>query len=293
MEQESKRIQADLKREKRKQRERKAKSLLKLRLGMETPLDIGVDAASIEHFADQDYTLEHLKMNSSMEQEEMESDKDVDPEQEDEEDESIYDSDQEVIAKVSNLETEIDELYNNYLSRKSKKDIMNTIKKQKEGAAAEFEEWYGVEYDEKKQSLNRENASDSDSVSDTDSDSDSNTDSEQEDSNSDLKKRKNASESDQTLSKKAKLFFENPIFKGMTDSKKSKKSMFDKDMNDHSFDSDNESDSSQEKISSKKKKSKELKTEKTKDFEVVPAPTQSSDADGIFLNLLNRLILYL
>jgi AdoMet-dependent rRNA methyltransferase SPB1 len=223
---------------KKKQHERKAKHLLKLRLGMGTPMEIGLEA-STGNMSDLEYDFGTGVDKIESGKEDSESDSELE-----------YDSDAEIKKRIHSLDDEMEGLFNDYLSRKTKKEAALVVKKQKEGAA-EFEEWYGVEYDK--------NLEQDQDMNDSDSDS----------SFSSLEDQEN-----EPLSKKAKIFFDNPLFKSVTTTNES--SMFDKEMNDSLSDSSDEEINVKE---MKKKRKRRSEKEDKKDFEVIPLEKDADEED--------------
>ncbi|KAJ3045642.1 AdoMet-dependent rRNA methyltransferase spb1 [Rhizophlyctis rosea] len=234
---------ARAKREKRKSREKKAKQLIKLRLGMGTPSDIGLEAAEGGGLGLHDeeglFRLDGTGRGKEMADKDIVLDLTSDEEEEDGEeeegdDEDLYDSDQEVASKVGRLEADLDGLMSHLREQKMSKNPHAVVEKKKKAAAA-FEEWYGVEYDKKKAEGSEDGSNASGGDSDSDSDSDSEDDVEMEDAERPTKvagsKRKAAviadghgaleedeDEDDEAvvdtsaLSKRARVFFDNPLF---------------------------------------------------------------------------------
>ena len=98
-------VQVSQKKAKKKQKEKKMKHLLKLRLGMDTPNDIGLEASTMVGIGEQDFdfgTSDLLMINSK--NSENGSDQESASESE------AYDSDEEQQKKMAGLETEIDGL---------------------------------------------------------------------------------------------------------------------------------------------------------------------------------------
>ncbi|KAJ3138493.1 AdoMet-dependent rRNA methyltransferase spb1 [Physocladia obscura] len=273
--QQSEILENERKKEKRKSRERKAKQLLRLRLGMATPMDIGLEAESggIDGLQHDDYddgtgvssrrggaaslfevagarkarkvVKEHGDGASSVFSAQTEN---LDSEDEDynsddlNDSDGILDSDDETANRLGGLENEIDGLYSDYLRRKGERDPTLVVKQKNAGKAA-FEEWYGVEWEKKMQGLEDEskprakNSGDGDSDS---NDSDFSWDDESDEEERQSRKRKNDQEifdsaiendgglSSAALSKKARVFFDNPLFKIASASSNS--GMFQKEM---------------------------------------------------------------
>ena len=165
--------------------------------------------------------------------------------------------------------------FTEYISRKTNKDPSLVVKKQKEGAA-QFEEWYGVEYEKK---IGGQNGDEEDQGSDSSAFSSSDED--------------EAAEETQ-LSSKAQMFFGNPVFKTLKDTKKSEsKGMFDREMEDASDSSDDEIDRTR---ANKRKRKREME-EENKEIEIVPLDQPAEEGDdgrsflfGQFNNLDNYAI---
>jgi AdoMet-dependent rRNA methyltransferase SPB1 len=269
---EAEQAQTTAKKAKKKQRERKAKQMLKMRLGMDTPHDIGMEASQlgVGDFEVEDPTVTLSKPQDASEESEADSGSDEDSSSEIE----AYDSDEEVAMKIGALDDEMEGLFTEYLSRKSKKDPAQVVKKVKEGAAKDFEEWYGMEYEKELDEQAGEEGSGSDSESGSDPYQDSSSDEEsleEKDTNTTAK-----------LSTKAKLFFDNPVFKSLQkDESQSEKSLFGKDMlDDDSSDDEQVFRNAKEKARKNKRKRKdEEETEANKEFEVVPLEEPASDGD--------------
>ncbi|KAI9207785.1 Spb1 C-terminal domain-containing protein [Polychytrium aggregatum] len=244
-------LNTQLKRQMRKVKDKRAKQLLKMQMGMTTPMDIGLEA---EHgiggldvddgsglfdwkkVGDASNTLGKARRG---EFEEFESDESDDAaEDDDDEEDEVLDSDEETAQKVQWLENDLDQMYENYKSRKLEKDPKAKVAQQKEGAKAKFEEWYGSEYDKSIRDLGKDDDDDEEGGERQGSDDDSEYSSwgdESEDERKPTKKgaavkigakrtKPSADSEDedqddapQALSKKAKLFFDNPIFKKSTE----------------------------------------------------------------------------
>jgi AdoMet-dependent rRNA methyltransferase SPB1 len=173
--------------------------------------------------------------------------------------------------------------YEKYQERVLKRDPKALVKRQKEGAQA-FEEWYGVEWEKRTKGLNNSNedsddddddegkpnnGNDSDSswgddMSDEDdSDSDWNVDvtgsKPKESYNSKPAKRqideKDGTLSSLVLSKKAKVFFDNPLFNGVSED-----TLFSKEMGlEDIMDEDDENEAIKKASKEAQKKRKESK----------------------------------
>ncbi|KAI8822006.1 Spb1 C-terminal domain-containing protein [Fimicolochytrium jonesii] len=329
---ESKVVAARLKREKRKARERKAKQLLKFRLGMGTPSDIGLDASAeagglgTDNIND-DGSLFHLnglpademKKSRAMVAAEQaaadlmltddESEGDYDDSEDDaQDDDEEYDSDEDVKRKVNAMESQLDDLYEKFCEQRLERDPSAKVRKAKEGAKA-FEEWYGIEFDSKQ--------SNPDAVPGT-ADSDSTDDSEDYEDEDAMeidepapkpavakgKKRKASAAIEpeeeeeavietKSLSKRARTFFDNPLFKSLEEpvkkpqkanGKPEKAGLFAKEMTAADDDSTDDEDSVPKRKAKGKKNSGFTGDESDSEqeaggagFEVVPA---GLDANG-------------
>ncbi|KAH6572102.1 hypothetical protein BASA50_001095 [Batrachochytrium salamandrivorans] len=322
---------------KKKKRERKAKLLVKLQLGMNTPDDIGLEADSglsmlPEMEIDGDDTHEgarekHVKSTTSAATSLSPSGNSTE-EEESEDDESDLDSGDEKSRKVSRLEEEMDTMYEEYQARALERNPTAKVRKAREGVKAEFEEWYGVEYEQKlKDGLldgaGPDEESDSEFSSlDSDHDEVPNTigsadklasrkrhsssrevaDSPISDSDSDNQKEDD--EPAASMSKRARIFFENPVFgmlneqearpkNGKAVNKKKKKSAFASELVLSTDEEDNENDETlQQKMANKKKKTQSRKemmlafgddeskdTKSHDDFAVVPIDKNHDDAE--------------
>lgn len=308
---ESKAAALRLKREKRKARERKAKLLLKLRLGMGTPDEIGLEASDAGGLGTMDGDDQGLfrlngvdavkkakpvSMTDAPDLMLSSDDEDDGEEQDSEDDTSMYDSDEEVERKVGQLEQELDGLYEQFKEKRLERDAHARVRHQKEGAKA-FEEWYGVEYEKKR----KREAKDIDGAHSEDSSDDSEGSSDEEGDHMIAagSKRKSRGEQDgqdededssRGLSKRAKVFFDNPLFKSSQangkaakdNEKKQQGGLFAQEMSGSWSD-----DSSDDDVIPTQKKNKKAKTEFSADdnasdaeghgFEVVP---QGSEENG-------------
>ncbi|KAJ3073989.1 AdoMet-dependent rRNA methyltransferase spb1, partial [Podochytrium sp. JEL0797] len=293
-------IEIEKKKDKRKSRERKAKQLLRLRLGMETPMDIGMEAEmggidGLQHddgfddesFAESGGATSLFKVDgarrarqrvkemgddaSSITGSVLASRYETSDEEEDEESEMDMDSDDEIARKVGHLEGDLDAMYESFSERRMEKDPKSRVKKQNDGKEA-FEEWYGVEWEKKMQgiedkSAGRKKASGDDSSDDESGDS-AWGDEDSDDENraavvASKNKRKAGGDaanvidehdgalSSAALSKKARVFFDNPLFKMATGGS----GMFAKEMGIEDMEDDDEEDIKQALKSAKKEKS--------------------------------------
>ncbi|KAI9330300.1 Spb1 C-terminal domain-containing protein [Obelidium mucronatum] len=321
-------IELQKKKEKRKSRERKAKQLLRLRLGMDTPMDIGMEADfggmdGLQH--DDGYDEESFaesggnvglfnvagarrarqrvkelgdgasSVTGSTFAAPYNGSDDDDEDDEDEDDDDIdWDSEDEAARKVGALESDLDAMYDNFTQRRIQKDPKSIVKQKKDGKEA-FEEWYGVEWEKKMQGLEEKSANKkggNNNNNDSSDDESLNSDWGDEDSDDEKKtrkksggKRKNRDDDQEeeidehdgalstaALSKKARVFFDNPLFKMATGSS----GMFAKEMGieDVNDDDDDEADilkaSKNAKKEAKDKKDKKKKiNNKKKDIDQV------------------------
>ncbi|KAJ8331751.1 AdoMet-dependent rRNA methyltransferase spb1 [Batrachochytrium dendrobatidis] len=281
---------------KKKQRERKAKLLLKLQLGMSTPSDIGLEANSglstrPEMDIDEDTTSTSKKSANSS----PDSASDFTDDSQGEQDSDIgsaLDSDDERSRKVSRLEAQMDALYEEYKAKAIERNPTAKVKKLRESTKTEFEEWYGVEYEKKLESssvagVTQESDSEFSSLDSDDSDMDQEADEQPATSEkSSLRKRHSStrngdfendefnseSEEDSSvpMSKRARVFFDNPIFDMVNDKNdkpknanagKKAKSMFKDEMVLSTDEEDNENGESIQQKKANKKKKKQTKDE--------------------------------
>jgi len=181
------------KKDKKKSQERKAKALQKMNLGMETPMDIGIEAADAGIYS----------MEGGLVEPDSEFDSDADNNSEDE---SRH--------KLSVLEKEMDHMFKEYKARKMEKDPMEMVKENKKNAkkpgASEFDEWYGIEYDAKKRKI----AGDSD-ASDVENDKTAYNSSSSDSEGEAMEVDNEEQEEEIILSKKASSFFSNPLFESI------------------------------------------------------------------------------
>ncbi|KAJ3107805.1 AdoMet-dependent rRNA methyltransferase spb1 [Phlyctochytrium planicorne] len=310
-------MEAELKREKRKSRERKAKQLIRLRLGMDTPHDIGLEVDSgmngdVENEEDDEETDDIVRLILKKKRERLASesgalptivadDEDEDDDIEEEEDEDELSEDE---LKVKHREREIADSYNQYEERKAAQNP-KLAKKEKQGGK-DFEEWYGIEWDAKHNNVGKrkrgedgedgeDGSDDEDDYSDSEDDDDSVDTDEDEEGSKPAKKAKKGKEEPKKLSSQAKLFFQNSLFEGVDDDeekgKKGKRSkgkadggLFSKEM---SALSDSESDEDDYKPKKKLKLVKGQEDDDDEDderarkvggFEIAPlAPEHSGD----------------
>ncbi|KAJ3116767.1 AdoMet-dependent rRNA methyltransferase spb1 [Nowakowskiella sp. JEL0407] len=236
------------KRMEKKKREKKAKQLLRLGLGMGTPEDIGLEAGGLGIGNDDGAVSEKPSRKQYLPKIDDDEDEYVDLDEGDDEeweDNSDYDSDGEVVRKVGRLESEMDELYQDFKARQNFKERKSASQAAAEDAKSgdskstkkQFEEWYGTEWEKnvKKEQKSRGTTAEDDSDSeytteDDDSDAEMNENSDQEEDDVAValagKKRKredtsaasarlDSSVGTAKLSSRAKAFFDNPLFKGM------------------------------------------------------------------------------
>ncbi|KAI8809255.1 Spb1 C-terminal domain-containing protein [Cladochytrium replicatum] len=271
---ESNELLARAKRLERKSKDRKAKQLMKLRFGMETPMEIGIEASASMGF-EEDQSLFSVKETPGKAPGENEAYFSEDEDQEEkldweDEDDAAGDSDDERAARIAELERDVDELYEEYKERQIQKDKKAMARKEKKGAAKDFEDWYGIEWENKMKEEKAEEGGKLVRDGSDDDFSDSSSDSDVEQTKSSKRKRainsKRSDDEDEdddgevpALSKKAKLFFQNPVFgdamqkasiKDRHQKRVEEKSMFDVEMSDL----DSKSESEEESIKTKSKK---------------------------------------
>ncbi|KAL2917789.1 AdoMet-dependent rRNA methyltransferase spb1 [Polyrhizophydium stewartii] len=307
-------------RTKKKQRERKAKLLLKLQLGMATPTDIGVDAnKDVElmpefEVGDTSDPKRAAKAVRAAEAAAARSDdEDAEDADGDEDDnDAALDSDEERERHLSRLEKEMDHMYEEFQARLAERNPSAKARKKREGLRAEFDEWYGVEY-EKKAGLGDAAEGEVGANSDSDSDSDSDASMHDEDAGVTSRKRRSADadededdedddEADAPMSKKARVFFDNPVFSMLKDTKgkpkengaNKPKSAFDDEMQlDSDDDADEHATAESKKKAKKAKKSKQemlaafgddedggSKSGGKGDFAVVPVSRDDDDGEA-------------
>ncbi|KAJ3090834.1 AdoMet-dependent rRNA methyltransferase spb1 [Quaeritorhiza haematococci] len=299
LEQESKLLAAQMKRSQRKKVERKAKTLLKLRYGMQTPMDIGLDAATAAQgglddadVGDGDPSENRLFMLGSAAQASKkgrlaaadssstpssEDEEEVSDEEPEDSDDEAYDSDEEAARRLARLENQMESLYEEYMARKLEKNPLEKVKEEKKKRklledSNKEEEWYGIDYELNKLKRKREedgygSSSDEDDLEGSNGEQDVESEDEEEE------------EESAQLSKRARNFFDNPLFKDMdgvldakSDAKKKKskkekqKGLFDQDMEDVDDDEDDDHVPSKE--------------DDDGDFEVVSASAHD-DEDGM------------
>ncbi|KAJ3208997.1 AdoMet-dependent rRNA methyltransferase spb1 [Entophlyctis luteolus] len=225
-------LQSEQKKALRKSREKKAKQLLRLRLGMSAPMDIGLEAdasaGGLDGLQFEDSVGESTPaLRSTKRQSRPELNEDGSESESSEYDETesdFQDSEDDIEVRLGNIENEKHGLYEDYIRRKGERDPSIVVKQKNAGKAA-FEEWYGIEWENKMQKL--EKTSKPDGTGDSGSD-DSDSSWGDNDDETDNRKRKNANDdvfesalgaaddgglSSAVLSKKARVFFDNPLFK--------------------------------------------------------------------------------
>ncbi|TPX40402.1 hypothetical protein SeMB42_g03113 [Synchytrium endobioticum] len=309
-------------RERRKEFDRKNKSIKRMQLGMDVPMDIGIDAAneSLGMIAGTGSTADLLAVvpnettgdadeafKTTRRKEILESlaDDISDDESEthpttDSDDESSYDSDLEKLSRLRSLESEVEvrqqQLDERLLERnpiaKLKKD--REAKKKENAVSSRFEEWYGIQYDEKvkKNVMDENGGSESDDGSDNENATDGNGD--DAEMALDAPSSKEQPKAAPKLSKNAQLFFDNPIFKDLDSDKKGKsgsnKGNFDSELVVDESSSDEDEDISKMLKKKRKMDAKEVaveckrqKIDASQDnggedgFEAVPATVRSND----------------
>ncbi|OUM69459.1 hypothetical protein PIROE2DRAFT_38108 [Piromyces sp. E2] len=266
-----------IKKQKKKDRKAKAKVIKKMQMGMEAPFEIGIEAGNIgqgdsEHLfsinnigkESNANILRNSSVNSIPEIDDH-GDLDIyygsDPEEDLSESESDSDMDEEE-KRLKKLEKSMDMIYEFHKDRQMSREAKVKAKNEKMNR---FEEWNGVEEEVRKltEKQLREKGENDDS-----SDSDSEKDIKREGNN---------------LSKKAKLFFSNDVFKGI-DLHEGEEDDEDEDEEEEEeeeeeIEEDVEEEQEQEKKNKKEKKRKRNEVDDD-DFEVVPiAQTYESDEE--------------
>ena len=196
-----------IRKEKKKSRERKLKVVQRLRLGMETPFDVGVEASSQGVVGLPEYDMglssdedeEEVVVRKRQESDDGQSDEESDEEEEEDE----------TAAKVARLDAQLDEMFTQYEAHRTLKNPARVkLAKTKSDAKAAFEEWYGIAGDTVQEEEGSAAAA-AKSRFDSSSDDSSSSDEDEQDEN---EKEEGVEEECEPLSKKARLFFDNPIF---------------------------------------------------------------------------------
>ncbi|KAL3895669.1 MAG: hypothetical protein SGCHY_004559 [Lobulomycetales sp.] len=203
---------ARLKREKKRARERKAKTLLKMRLGMDTPVDIGIEGSEVKQGGfdlDNDELLADGPAEGDfVSEDDADEDDEVDRDSQDES--SVYDSDEERMLKVESMEADMDMLYEDFKTRQMDRDPVGRSRAEKRQRKAEngtdYEEWYGADDDSAKANKEEINNSDRDD----------------DDEDEDVLMTDSDSETEKPISGRAKTFFSNPIFSELASQAKPK-----------------------------------------------------------------------
>lgn len=215
---------ARLKREKKRARERKAKTLLKMRLGMDTPVDIGIEGSEVKQGGfdlDNDELLAdgpaevraplsvyNDYQGDFVSEDDADEDDEVDRDSQDES--SVYDSDEERMLKVESMEADMDMLYEDFKTRQMDRDPVGRSRAEKRQRKAEngtdYEEWYGADDDSAKANKEEINNSDRDD----------------DDEDEDVLMTDSDSETEKPISGRAKTFFSNPIFSELASQAKPK-----------------------------------------------------------------------
>lgn len=194
------------KRLKRRENERKQKEIMRMQMNMDTPMDIGLEAGA------QDQSLFNLKSaersgkldalskgKKSMvirDEEHTNEHMDIGEEYDDRSDEEIADD----------LEEELDDMYGQYKQRRAESDARARAKRARE--ESEDEEWYGIT-DKKSDDDKSDSDSDDDDLVDVEHEGDSDDDENINKLIATLRPEHAAN----GLSRKAALFFNNPLFK--------------------------------------------------------------------------------
>ncbi|CAG8639638.1 25319_t:CDS:10 [Dentiscutata erythropus] len=223
--------QAQLKRLRRKANEKRQKNVVRMQLKMISPTDIALESSGPDG-GDPLFDLKQADKTGVL-RKIRKGDMDVILEQ-DIDDDDIVIEDQKLLKDKDEdnednidiqFEDELDELYEQYVERKAERDVKYRVRKMRK----EYEDWNGIQKSESSDDNDVKFVHPQDDSSSSDNDSELESDSSNELKEEPTKKKKklltNISESDDDskvkmaggLSKKAELFFDNPLFK---DSKK-------------------------------------------------------------------------
>ena len=308
-----------LKKKKKKQRERRLKLTQRLMMGMDTPFDVGLEAsqAGLEGLPEFDFGDENpdsivaaaaapngeFSKNQEMySSDEDHSEMEQDLKDDDEEDDDVYmDSDEELINKIHRLDTHIDSMYQEYERQKLERNPTLKARKVKESSAA-FEEWYGLESDRQSGITTTTDQAPTEKTEFDSSSGDDSSDSENQVEETTLSDDGLDAPTETMLSKKARMFFDNPLFESLDDGGAigGGESLFTEELSfqDTGFNSDDEPTTASNEPKKKRKRGKNAEKyddeemKESKGFEVVPAtvfPANSfggddddDDEDGIF-----------
>ncbi|KAI8894497.1 Spb1 C-terminal domain-containing protein [Globomyces pollinis-pini] len=273
-------METKLKKLKKKRQERKAKVLLKMRLGMDTPMDIGLDAQNDIgldelNYGDNADDLDDSESAAKIKVQQAPTVKksiDADAESENEEDSDYLTDDEALENKISRLEADMDTLYDEYERRKIERNPSLKVKKVKAASEA-FEEWYGLEADAAMKLPKKSKTTEYDSSDDSSSEEDE----------GELTIPANKREDETPLSKKAKLFFDNPVFSSLGSEK-----------DDEGFDDDTglfDDEMVMKRVKKDKKNTKIVNTDldsddddNNKGFEVVPLEKEPDSDDDFAID---------
>lgn len=196
------------KRIKRRENERKQKEIMRMQMNMDTPMDIGLEAGgqdqslfnlkTAERSGELDALSKGKKAMVPRDEQHATEHMDIGEEYDEREDEEIADD----------LEAELDDMYGQYKQRRAESDARARAKRARD--ESEDEEWYGI--------TDKKEASDSDSDSDSDEsmvgvDEPEGSDSDDDEGINKLIATLRPEKAANGLSRKAALFFNNPIFK--------------------------------------------------------------------------------
>lgn len=193
------------KRLRRRENERKQKEIIRMQMNMDTPMDIGLEAGSQDQslfnlkVAERSGELDNLakgkKAYVPRDEEHATEHMDIGMEYDEREEEEI----------VEDLEVALDGMYDQYKQRRAEADARARARRARD--ESEDEEWYGIKDEEK-------SASDSDSDSDDSLvDADEEHDSDDDEGINKLIATLRPEQAANGLSRKASLFFSNPLFK--------------------------------------------------------------------------------
>jgi AdoMet-dependent rRNA methyltransferase SPB1 len=257
---------------KKKQRERKAKEVVRMRLGMGTDMGIGMEmgdvlAPEIDFGDEAEELVRNAKSGranrTAVSDATDESEADTSESEEEngsQSSEEEEESEDELTSRITRLDKEVDQLYAAFEQKRAERDPKIRVKRLKEGGKG-FEEWYGLQDTKVKSAKGTTTAKGEFDSSDSDS-SDDELVQEGEDTKG------------VAVSKKAEMFFTNPVFQAADEH-----DLFDKDLEESMF---------KEEVTmshKRKRKTKDTKGSKVKKgdveekgFEIVPATQVVSHA---------------
>ncbi|ODQ67920.1 FtsJ-domain-containing protein [Nadsonia fulvescens var. elongata DSM 6958] len=250
---------AKKKREKRRANERKQKEIERMQMNMTTPMDIGIDAGQQEQSLFNLKVAERSGKLNSLTKGKKAMVFDNDPGELDNEGESDYDTDN----ADEDLEAELDNMYNAYKERRNERDAEFKAKKLRE---ANDNEWYGIT------DTNHE-GSDYDNEEYINGD-DNDVSSDDEDDDESINKLISTLEKktkEGHLSRKAAVFFNDPIFDGLDDTVIESKPKIEEIVS--------EAEEEVEEKTHNGFESSDEEDESNKDFEVVPNDGNSWDSE--------------